>query len=335
MRAKPKPVLNSTALNPKDGANKPMPATSLLRLGTRGSKLALAQAELAVRALQTATGEACEIVPIKTSGDRIKDKPLADAGGKALFVKELEDALLEGIIDFAVHSMKDVPVELPEGLGIAAILPRENPFDALVLPMGRLERDLPERPRIGTCSVRRAAQARRAWPGAQILPLRGNVDTRLAKLDGGAFDAIPLAYAGLRRLGLEARANRILSSKNWLPALAQGAIGIETREGDERTNARLEILGDASAMLTVSCERAFQLGLGGSCRSPIAGIAEIAGNRLQFHGEVIAPDGTAFVETAFEMTVEKDFSEAVSRIRRKGLEAGEMLRPRASNWLDL
>jgi hydroxymethylbilane synthase len=296
----------------------------LLRLGTRGSKLALLQAEIAARALREKTGQECEIVTVKTTGDRIQDRPLAEIGGKALFAKELEDALTAGEIDFAVHSMKDLPAELPDGLALAAVLPREDPYDALVLQSGK--RLLKEAPRIGTSSVRRAAQACRAFTDAQILPLRGNVDTRLKKLDSGEYDAVLLALAGLKRLQLEVRGEAL----SWLPALAQGAIGIETRAGDA---VRFAALDNPPSRLCVSCERAFQLGLEGSCRSPIAGLAEIVGETLRFHGEVIAPDGGDFVETRFEMKLGASFAETLSEAEALALAAGKELRPSAVPWL--
>jgi hydroxymethylbilane synthase len=196
---------------------------SALRLGSRGSKLALAQAEMVRAALASFVD--CTVVAIRTTGDRIQDRPLADAGGKGLFTKELEEALLAGQIDLAVHSMKDVPVFLPEGLAIGAVLPREDPRDAFISPVAATLAELSAGARVGTSSVRRAAQIARARPDLEIVSLRGNVDTRLARLDSGRMDAIVLAVAGLKRLGLDARATSILSADTWLPALAQGAVG--------------------------------------------------------------------------------------------------------------
>jgi hydroxymethylbilane synthase len=300
-----------------------------LRIGTRGSKLALVQANTVADMLRGVRA-ASEIVVLKTSGDRIPDRPLADSGGKGLFVKELEDALLNGTIDLAVHSMKDVPVPLPAGLEIAAFLPREDPRDALVSNAARALRELPDGARLGTSSVRRKAQVMRARPGLDCVLLRGNVDTRLKKLDAGEMDAMLLALAGLKRLGLEARATHILD--DLLPALGQGAIGIEIREADTRTRATVAKLNDRATELALTCERAFQLALGGSCRSPMAGLAKVAGDRLSFRGEVLAPDGSAFVEARFDIGLGADAREDAAR---EGREAGLSIRARAASWLDL
>jgi hydroxymethylbilane synthase len=301
------------------------PSPHVLRLGTRGSPLARVQADIAARALRENVGQACEVVVVKTTGDRVQDRPLAEIGGKALFAKELEDSLLAGEIDFAVHSMKDLPAELPAGLTLAAVLPREKPYDVLVLPNGKR---LPKAaPRIGTSSVRRAAQARRAFRDVEILPLRGNVDTRLRKLDGGDYDAVLLSFAGLTRLGHEDRAGGLLS---WLPALAQGAIGIETRIADAAIFAPLD---DALARLCITCERAFQLGLGGSCHSPIAGLAEVAGGALHFHGEVLAHDGGDFLETRFDVQLGGNFAVDLAAVQDRARTAGRDLRPGAVAWL--
>lgn len=298
-----------------------------LRLGSRGSRLALAQAKMVADAL-AANGAACEIVEVRTTGDRILDRPLADSGGKGLFVKELEEALLSGTIDLAVHSMKDVPVDLPVGLAIAALLPREDPRDVFVSNSANSLGALPTGARIGTSSVRRAAQVARARPDLEIVLLRGNVDTRLAKLDSGAMEAMLLALAGLKRLGLAHRATQMLDA--FLPALGQGAIGIEIRDGDARAKSAVAPLDDPATALALSCERGFQEALGGSCRSPMAGLARVIGGRLAFHGEVLAPDGGDFVETGFEIEVSNPHDAA-----RAGRDAGTALRPRASKWLDL
>lgn len=303
-----------------------MPQTPL-RLGTRGSKLALAQSGT-VRALIAESGTPCELVVIKTSGDRIQDRSLADVGGKGLFTKELENALLAGDIDLAVHSMKDVPVALPEGLSLAALLPREDSRDAFVSLTASSLETLPKGARIGTSSVRRQAQVARARPDLEILLLRGNVDTRLSKLEKGEYDAILLAYAGLRRLGLAAHATSLLSVDDWLPALAQGAVGIEIREGDVRTHAAVAALNDSATELALACERAFQAALDGSCRTPIAGLATIAGRRLSFRGEVLSPDGREFVDTAFEIALPD-----IAGAEAAGREAGLALKPRAARWL--
>jgi hydroxymethylbilane synthase len=302
-----------------------------LRLGSRGSKLALVQAEM-VRALLAEKGAACEIVVVKTTGDRIQDRSLADLGGKGLFVKELELALLAGEIDLAVHSMKDVPVALADGLAIGAILPREDPRDAFLSHLAPTLEQLPPRARVGTSSVRRQAQVARARPDLEILLLRGNVDTRIAKLDAGNYDAILLANAGLKRLGLAHRATSLLPLQDWLPALAQGAIGIELRRDDGDTARAVGQLNDPLAEVALACEHAFQAALDGSCRSPIAGLAAYTGAHLVFRGEVLAPDGSDFVETGFDITLKDD---AVSAAAEAGRDAGLVLKPRAQHWLAL
>ena len=291
-----------------------------LRLGTRGSRLALVQAEMAAKAL----GSGVEIVVLKTTGDRIQDRPLADSGGKGLFVKELEEALLERRIDLAVHSMKDVPVVLPAGLSIAALLPREDPHDVFVSNSAPSLAALPVGARVGTSSVRRVAQVKRARPDVETVLLRGNVDTRLMKLDRGEMEAMILARAGLKRLRLEQRATEVLE---FLPALAQGAIGIEVRAEDARTLAAITRLNDADTEAALACERAFQAALGGSCRSPIAGLATVDAGRVHFRGEVIAPDGSDFVVS--------EIDSARSDAEGAGREAGLSIRARAARWLDL
>jgi hydroxymethylbilane synthase len=302
---------------------------SILRIGTRGSRLARAQADLVAHALR-GMGHTCEIVPIKTTGDRIQDRPLADAGGKGLFTKELEEALLADRIDAAVHSMKDVPAVLPRDLAIAAVLVRENPADVVIGSQSLVQ--LPPRARVGTSSVRRKAQLLRARPDSTCVNLRGNVDTRLAKLDTGMMDAILLALAGLTRLGLASHASHILPTDEWLPSLGQGAIGIEIRAGDSRAAEALRPLDHAPTAIALACERAFQAALDGSCRTPIAGLATIEGSMLSFRGEVLAPDGSDAAGTEFRITLGKNAKEEAARA---GLEAGEALRPRAERWLVL
>jgi hydroxymethylbilane synthase len=302
-------------------------AQSTLRIGTRGSRLARAQAEMVAQAL-SARDIACEIVPIKTTGDRILDRPLADAGGKGLFTKELEEALLARSIDIAVHSMKDVPTALPDGLVLGAILPREDPRDVLVSPKAVSLAELPAGARVGTSSVRRKAQLLRRRPDLECVLLRGNVDTRLAKLDAGQMEAIILAMAGLKRLGLAGRALAVLPTDEWLPSLAQGAVGIEIRAEDDFAQSAVAPLDDARSAIALACERAFQAALDGSCRTPIAGLAEWNGAELRFRGEVIAPDGSGAVGTSFEL-----FNYGKSEAARAGREAGEVLRPQAAPWL--
>ena len=300
-----------------------------LRLGTRGSRLALVQAELVRNALAR-DATACEVVVLKTTGDRIQDRPLADAGGKGLFTKELEEALLRGEIDLAVHSMKDVPTTLPDGLSMAAILPREDPRDVFISPLAGTLEDLPKSARVGTSSVRRAAQVKRARPDIETLLLRGNVDTRLRKLDEGQYDAIILALAGLSRLGLAERATWVLEPRDWLPALSQGAIGVQAREDDVETRAAVRKLDDPVSATAIACERAFQSALDGSCRTPIGGLAALSGSLLLFRVEVLSPDGSDAVETTIRTELGRD---ALGDAERAGREAGIALKPKAARWL--
>ncbi|HTT98233.1 MAG TPA: hydroxymethylbilane synthase [Rhizomicrobium sp.] len=300
-----------------------------LRIGTRGSKLALVQANM-VAGLLKGVGAESEIVVLKTTGDKIQDRSLADAGGKGLFVKELEDALLNDAIDLAVHSMKDVPVDLPPGLDITAVLKREDPRDVFVSNKAKTLAELPHGAVLGTSSVRREAQVKRARPDLKCILLRGNVDTRLRKLDEGEMDAMLLALAGLKRLGLENRATHMLD--DFLPALSQGAIGIEIRDTDTRAREIVTQLNHKDTELALDCERAFQRALGGSCRSPMAGLATVRDGVLSFRGEVLAPDGSDGVDTGFTLTLgpnpRREAEEA-------GYKAGATLKPRATQWLDL
>jgi hydroxymethylbilane synthase len=265
-----------------------------IRIGTRGSPLALAQAREVMDRLAAAHGLAagqCEIVVIKTTGDKITDRPLIEAGGKGLFTKELEEALFAGAIDLAVHSMKDMPAQVPAGLGIAAILPREDARDAFVSTKYASFDELPSGAVIGTSSPRRQAQALRLRPDLRIVPLRGNVETRLRKLDEGVADATFLACAGLNRLGLAQHATERMGLDRMLPAVAQGAIGIEVRTEDSDTAALVAALGNAPTELCVSAERAFLRCLEGSCRTPIAGYAELRNDKLHIRGEILTTDG--------------------------------------------
>ena len=303
-----------------------------LRLGTRGSKLALAQADLVRSGLLSRTGITCEIVTVKTTGDRILDRPLAESGGKGLFTKELEDALLQSEIDVAIHSMKDVPTALPPGLSIGAVLKREDPRDAFLSMKARTLSELESGARVGTSSVRRIAQLGRARKDVAPVLLRGNVDTRLRKLEAGEYDAIILAVAGLKRLGLEDRITAMLETAVWLPALGQGAIGLEVREDDVRTRAAIGTLDHEPTAVTLACERAFQEALDGSCRTSIAGCATLEGRMLRFRGEVLSPDGSESVETEIETQLDADMR---SEAGRAGRTAGRTLRPRAAPWLVL
>jgi hydroxymethylbilane synthase len=275
--------------------------SSSLKLGTRGSPLALAQADelrqllVATRAL---TQEEVEIVVIRTSGDRITDRALADAGGKGLFTKELDEALLDRRIDIAVHSAKDLPTVLPKFVCIAGYLPREDARDALIAPnFGSLDK-LPTGACIGTASVRREAQLRRLRPDISVRLLRGNVDTRLRKLAEGSCDATVLALAGLKRLGRAHEASQILDVASFIPAVGQGAIAIATRVEDEGLVSRLAPVLDASTERALAAERAFLAGLDGSCRTPLAGHAVLDGGRLRFRGIALRQDGTDAVEVA-------------------------------------
>ncbi|HYM18275.1 MAG TPA: hydroxymethylbilane synthase [Micropepsaceae bacterium] len=270
-------------------------ADPVLRLATRGSPLALAQAHLVRAALADAhdwepgeVEELCPILVVRTSGDKIQDRPLVEAGGKGLFVKEIEDALLKGDADIAVHSMKDMPAAEPKGLTIAAVLSREDPYDVFVAKNGAGFDGLKRGARLGTSSVRRAAQALRLRPDLKIVPLRGNVETRLLKLSRDEADAIILARAGLSRLKLSLPDGEVL---DWLPALCQGAIGIELRAKDARVRAAIEPIDDAQTHVAIAAERGFLAALDGSCRTPIAGLATIRGGDLHFSGEVLTLDG--------------------------------------------
>jgi hydroxymethylbilane synthase len=276
-----------------------MAKTPLIRLGTRGSALALAQAQevrarLAQAHSELAPEDAVEIVVIKTTGDKVQDRTLAEIGGKGLFTKEIEDALLEGRVDAAVHSMKDVPTWLPEGLGLTAILPREDPRDALFSAKGDSLAALPAGAVVGTASLRRQAQVLLVRPDLKVAPFRGNVQTRLRKLAEGQVDATLLAVAGLKRLDMAAEITAPLSVEEMLPAVAQGAIGLEIRSGDTRSEAYLAALNHAESACRVDAERACLEVLDGSCRTPIAAFAEVSngGGRLRLRALVCMPDGS-------------------------------------------
>ena len=267
----------------------------LVRIGTRGSPLALAQARDVAARLAAAHGvlvDAIEIVVIKTSGDRIQDRPLSEVGGKGLFTKEIEEALIARHIDLAVHSMKDVATRLPDGLAIAVMLEREDPRDAFLSPHARSIGELALGAVVGTSSLRRAAQVRWTRPDLKIVSFRGNVETRLAKLAAGVADATLLAAAGLNRLGMRERATSLLEIDDFLPAVAQGAVGIEIRDGEQRMEDLLKPLSHAATEIAVEAERAFLARLDGSCRTPIAGFARIEGNELHLRGMILAPDGS-------------------------------------------
>jgi hydroxymethylbilane synthase len=271
-------------------------STASLRIGTRGSPLALVQARTVRARLAVAAGvseDTIEIVVIRTTGDTIQDRPLAAEGGKGLFTKEIEEALIENRVDLAVHSAKDMPTILPDGLMLAACLEREDPRDVFISRKARRLGDLPRGARLGTASLRRQAIAKRVRPDLHVAPLRGNVETRLRKLEGGEVDATLLALAGLKRLGLVEHATHIMSADEFLPAVGQGAIGIETRETDSRVRNILARIDHAETSTAIACERAFLAALDGSCKTPIAGHATIVGDSVRFRGLVARPDGTA------------------------------------------
>ena len=276
---------------------------SIIRIGTRGSPLALAQAREVQHRLETAHGAGrlgFEVRVIKTSGDRIQDRPLSEAGGKGLFTKEIEEALLAGDIDIAVHSMKDMPTVLPDGLTIACLLPREDVRDAFISGTAASLAELPRGAVVGTSSLRRQAQVKRARPDLVVVPMRGNVETRLRKLADGAADATLLACAGLKRLGLEHRITAPVPVDAMLPAIAQGAIGIETRSDDAAAAELIAPINHQATALCITAERAFLARLDGSCRTPIAGLAVLDGDRLAFRGMILTPDGARCHETRRE-----------------------------------
>jgi len=269
-----------------------------LRIGTRGSPMALYQAGLVRDRLcaahpSLAAEGAVELVPIRTTGDRVQTRLLAEIGGKGLFTKEIEQALLDRRVDLAVHSLKDMETVLPAGLGIGAILARDDPRDALVSPGGAGLADLPQRARVGTASLRRRAQLLQQRGDLDVLPIRGNVDTRLAKLAAGEFDALVLALCGLERLGKAGLASEILAPEAMLPAVGQGVLAIECRAGDPALRPLLAPLNDPASAACAAAERAMLAALDGSCRTPIAGLATIAEGRLSLDALLLSPDGGA------------------------------------------
>lgn len=267
-----------------------------LRIGTRGSPLALVQARMVRDRLAVALSRAADTIEIRiirTTGDTIVDRPLAEEGGKGLFTKEIEEALIRGDIDLAVHSAKDMPTFLPPGLTLAACLEREDPRDVLISSKAKSIQELPQGAKVGTASLRRQAIMKRARPDLEVAPLRGNVETRLRKLDDGEADAIILALAGLKRLGLEGRATKIMSADEFLPAAGQGAIAIETREDDIATRALIAKIDHADTSAAIAAERAFLGVLDGSCKTPIGAHAIIDGTMVRFRGLIARPDGSA------------------------------------------
>jgi hydroxymethylbilane synthase len=290
----------------------------ILRIGTRASPLALWQAQT-VALLLDSHGVQSELVNITTSGDRLQQAPFSEVGGKRLFVKEIEEALLRGDIDLAVHSAKDMSAVLPDALEIAATLPREDPRDALILPaeVAASEFDnavarLGEEPKIGTGSVRRTAQLTRMFPGATFLPIRGNVDTRLRKLDAGGYDALVLAAAGVSRLGLAERITARIPVDRCVPAPGQGIVAVETRVDDDRTRQAVRAIHDSAAGVALDAERALVEALGGGCQLPLGALAVADGSQLHVRAVVAAPDGSRVIAASTKGAI----SEAASLGRR-------------------
>ena len=303
-----------------------------LRLGTRGSELALFQANAVAGLLGTRAGVTCEIVVIKTSGDRLAEASLAQIGGKRLFVKEIEDALLAGEIDLAVHSSKDMPALLPDGLHIGAVLAREDPLDAFVLPdsgplpIAEIESAFTHGPRIGTSSIRRVAQLARRFPRATFQPVRGNLGTRLRKLDSGEYDALVLAAAGLRRLGRTDRITATIPSEICVPAPGQGIIAVETRDDDAHVRRLVAEVDDSDAAAALRTERVVVTRLGGGCQMPIGALAEISAGQLFVRGVVISPDGARMATGAATGSVadgERLGAEVAEQLLKDG--AGDIL----------
>jgi hydroxymethylbilane synthase len=266
-----------------------------IRIGTRGSPLALWQANETRARLAAAHGiaeSAIEVVPIRTTGDRITDRPLIEAGGKGLFTREIDEALLAARIDVAVHSAKDMPTALPEGIVIAACLEREDVRDAFLSPVAERLTELPAGATLGTSSLRRKAMALRLRPDLKVTDLRGNVETRVRKLAAGEADATLLAVAGLKRLGLFDRATSLMDVDGWLPAVGQGAIAIAARSDDAAILSLLAAIDHRATSFALATERAFLEVLDGSCRTPIAGLAQVLGESVRFRGRIVKPDGS-------------------------------------------
>jgi hydroxymethylbilane synthase len=275
--------------------------SAIVRIGTRGSPLALTQAREVQNRLAAACGlpmERIEIKTIRTTGDMIQDRPLTEAGGKGVFTKEIEEALLAGAIDLAVHSSKDLPAALPKGLVLSAFLPREDARDAFISRKAKSLRDLRQGAMVGTASPRRQALLKRLRADLAIVPLRGNVETRLRKIEAGEAEATVLAVAGLKRLGLMAAATTVFDIEEFLPAVGQGAIGVETRADDAATRALVAAIDDPDTAIAVTAERAFLAALDGSCRTPIAGHARIENGTLRFRGMIVTPDGAEALDVS-------------------------------------
>jgi len=272
-----------------------------LRIGTRGSKLALFQANwVREKLVQAHPDLKVTLATLKTTGDKILDVPLAKIGGKGLFVKEIEEALIQKRVDLAVHSIKDVPTELPKELHLSAITEREDPRDVFISRDGKPWRELRQGAKIGTSSLRRKAQLLHLRPDLELIALRGNLDTRLKKLEKEHLDAIVVALAGVKRLGLELRITEILPVETSLPAIGQGALGIETRRGDEDVEERIHFLNDPLSAITVSAERAFLKKLEGGCQVPIAAFAQVIDSKLRIDGLVATVDGATLIKHHLE-----------------------------------
>jgi hydroxymethylbilane synthase len=281
-------------------------SNKVVRIATRKSPLAMWQAEFVRDSLIALhPGLQIEFVKMSTQGDKILDTPLAKVGGKGLFVKELEVGMLAGEADIAVHSMKDVPVEFPEGLHLPVVCKREDPRDAFVSNNYQSIDELPQGAKVGTSSLRRECQLRRYRPDLAVLPLRGNVNTRLRKLDEGNYDAIILATAGLKRLGFEDRIKSKLTPEQSLPAIGQGAVGIETRVDDEEINALIAPLRCPETWIVVTAERAMNKRLAGGCQVPIAGFALLEKGKIWMRGLVGRPDGSEMLEAEVNGTAEQ------------------------------
>ncbi|MDA8760292.1 hydroxymethylbilane synthase [Amylibacter sp.] len=300
-------------------------SSSPLVIGTRGSPLALAQAHETMGRLIRSTGldESCfKIKVIKTTGDKIQDRPLSEVGGKGLFTKEIEEAMLDNNIDIAVHSMKDMPVICPEGLIISCYLPREDVRDSFISTKYKSISELPNGATVGTSSLRRRAQLLNKRPDLKIVEFRGNVQTRLRKLNEGIADATFLACAGLNRLGRNEISNPI-ETDDMLPAIAQGCIGIEQRKNDIEISKILSVINDKSASLRLAAERSLLLGLDGSCQTPIAGLAELNGQQMRLRGEVIRPDGSEVLQDEITCPVSEGVEMATLMAKRFRSQMGE------------
>jgi len=297
----------------------------VIKIGTRGSPLALAQANqvraLLLAAHDTLHNDMVALEVMSTKGDRVLDRPLAELGGKGLFTEEIEAALTDGRIDLAVHSMKDMPTELPPGLVIECVLKREDPRDGFISQKAAHFSKLPSGAVVGTASLRRQAQLLNVRPDLEVVTFRGNVQTRLNKLAEGQVDATFLALAGMRRLGLQDQLTNVIDTTDMLPAVAQGVIGIETRVDDTRVADLLRPLNDQATGVVLGAERAFLSALDGSCRTPIAGLATLHGDQIQFRGQVLSPDG----RQSFDTTREGPAADGVAM----GQDAGEELKRQA------